>query len=227
MSDQTVSSPGPAELEFRFAFALPELIAGRFWGISPSTAGVTIEGDRFIARYGPWRVQTSLGNIAGAQLTGPYSWPKIIGPAHLSLKDGGLTFASSDRQGVCVRFKEPVPGLDPLGILKHRGLTVTVDDPPALIEVLEQAARLATEAEQRAERHPDRPTLGGIDEDGSVPAPTLDEVMDEVVDDLHGMSAKELRERARSLGIAGVSSMKKDELVDVLTHHGSAADAAR
>jgi hypothetical protein len=213
MSDPTTRGE---PLEFRFSFARPELLAGRFFGVTPATARVIIDGDRFTARFGPWRVSTSLANIAGASITGPYAWPKIIGPAHLSLRDGGLTFATTDRQGVCVRFRQPVSGLDPLGVFQHRALTVTVDDPPALVQVLEEAAYLAEAASRR------RPATASPDAGGSG-APTVDAVMGELADDLHGMTARELRERARDLGIAGAASMKKDQLVDVLSHRSGRA----
>ena len=45
-----------------------------------------------------------------ARVTGPYSVPKTLGPAHLSFRDRGLTFATTSRQGVCVEFHRPVPG---------------------------------------------------------------------------------------------------------------------
>jgi hypothetical protein len=151
--------------------------------------------------------------VAGAQLTGPYSWPRIIGPAHVSLKDRGLTFATTDRQGVCIRFRQPVTGLDPFGVVKHPALTVTVSGAPALVEVLDHAAQLAAEAAARAERHPGRAAIV------EPPPTTVDEVLDEVADDLHALTARELRDRARGLGISGVASMKKDQLIEVLSSH--------
>ena len=206
------------ELRYPFAFAKPELIAGKLFGIRPDNSEVVLDGDEFIARFGPWTVATSIGNIAGADLTGPYSWPKIIGPAHLSLRDSGLTFASNDRQGVCIKFRKKVTGVDALGIVKHAALTVTVADAPSLAAVLHRAAQLADEAEERAERHPGNATLVALDADGDVAAPSVDQVLDEVHDDLLGMSARELRDRAKELGVSGVASMKKDELIEVLSH---------
>ena len=185
------------DLEFRFAFALPELLAGRFFGVTPDSARLTVSGDRLSAQFGPWRIDTPLANVAGAELSGPYWWPRIIGPARLSLRDRGLTFATTDRAGVCIRFRRPVPGIDPLGLVRHRALTVTVADAPALVEVLEHAARSRSATVN------------------------VDDVMEDVADDLHALTASELRARARALGIEGVASMKKDELVDVLTHHGA------
>ena len=50
---------------------------------------------RLIARFGPWQVQTALDNIADVSITGPYTFVKTAGPAHLSLADRGLTFATN------------------------------------------------------------------------------------------------------------------------------------
>jgi hypothetical protein len=60
--------------------------------------------------------------------TGPYSLIKTIGPAHLSFADRGLTFATNSERGLCIRFATPVRGLDPLGLVRHPAVTVTVAD---------------------------------------------------------------------------------------------------
>ena len=111
------------------AFALP-------LGITPRTAGVEVDGDRLVARFGLWRVSTSLGNVDGTELSGPYSPFKTIGPAHLSVADRGLTFATNSRRGLCIRFREPVPGSEPTGRRRHPRLTVTVADIDGLAAVL-------------------------------------------------------------------------------------------
>jgi hypothetical protein len=206
-------APAPEDVEFPFSFGLPELLAGVFFGVTPFNARLVLRGDRLLARFGPWRLETPLANVAGAELTGPYRWPRIIGPAHLSLKDRGLTFASSAKAGVCIRFRRPVPGLEPLGVIRHPGLTVTVDDAPALVEALRHAARRYEEETERARRHPDRPIVSR-DTDGRV---EVDEVMGDVADDLRSLTAQELRKRARALGIKGVGSKKKDELIELLS----------
>ena len=61
-------------------------------------------------------------------MTGPYRWYRAIGP-RLSLADHGLTFGTSAARGVCLLLREPVPGIDPLGVIRHPGLTLTVADP--------------------------------------------------------------------------------------------------
>jgi len=44
----------------------------------------------------------------------------------LAIIDLGLTFATTDPQGVLITFAKPVRGLDPFGLLRHPELTVTV-----------------------------------------------------------------------------------------------------
>jgi hypothetical protein len=39
-----------------------------------------------------------------------------------------MTMAATTRGGVCLRFREPVRGIDPLGIVRHPGITLGVDD---------------------------------------------------------------------------------------------------
>ena len=91
------------------------------------------------AGFGPWSVTTRLDNVVTAEVGGPYAPWKTIGPPHVSLADGGLTFATNGRRGVCIRFREPVRGIDPLGIFRHGSLTVTVRDTEALQAALEEA----------------------------------------------------------------------------------------
>ena len=106
------------------------------FGITPRRAGVDVDGGRLVARFGPWRLSTDVANVAGTEVTGPYRTLATIGPAHLSLADRGLTFASNGRRGLCIRFTEPVPGLEPTGRLRHPGLTVTVADVDGLASAL-------------------------------------------------------------------------------------------
>jgi hypothetical protein len=59
----------------------------------------------------------------------------------LAITDRGLTFASNGRRGVRITFRTPVRGLDPLGIIRHPELTVTVADVDGLTSLF--AVRLA------------------------------------------------------------------------------------
>jgi hypothetical protein len=109
------------------------------FGVTPSRTGVEVTDGRFVARYGFWTLETALDNIASFEISGPYRIWTTIGPAHLSLADRGLTFASNRRRGLCITFKEPVRGIEPFGLLRHPGLTVTVSDVDALARALGSA----------------------------------------------------------------------------------------
>ncbi|WP_066364214.1 hypothetical protein [Herbidospora mongoliensis] len=104
-------------------------------GIRPATSGVVVSGDGIRVRFGPWELMTGFSNLAGVEITGPYTAAKAIGP-RVSLADRGLTFGTNTRRGVCLRFHRPVPGGEPTGLLRHPGLTVTVADPQALVDRL-------------------------------------------------------------------------------------------
>jgi hypothetical protein len=109
-------------------------------GVTPGTSFVVLTAhDRFLARFGPWRVLTPFDNIREVCVTGPYQWWKAIGP-RLSMVDRGLTFGTGTAGGVCVLFNDPVPGASWLPYLKHTGLTVTVEDRDALSMALRTRA---------------------------------------------------------------------------------------
>jgi hypothetical protein len=46
-----------------------------------------------------------------------------------SPSDHGLTFGTTTTGGVCLQLRDPVPGIDPLGLIRHPSLTLTVADP--------------------------------------------------------------------------------------------------
>jgi hypothetical protein len=126
---------------FGFAFAHAYRVFARAFGITPATAWVDV-GDRSLAaRFGPWRVSTPLANISDVAVTGPYAFWKTAGPARLAVTDRGLTFATNGNRGVLISFRTPVRGLDPLGVLRHPELTVTVADVDELAELLRARAK--------------------------------------------------------------------------------------
>ena len=182
---------------FRFdpMFRLPALAVG----VTPSNSRVVIDGDELTATFGRWSVRTPLANIAGASVTGPYAWPRVIGPAHLSMSDRGLTFATNADEGVCIRFHRPVHGIEPLGLVRHPGLTVTVDRVAALAELLDRS------------EHDLSRTHASEDE------VTVEDLLAETSTELHSMTAAELRARARDLGVTGASRMSKAELIERLS----------
>lgn len=130
--------------EYRFAFDRSYRWPARLFGVTDRTSIVTIDDDELRARFGPWQLVTPLSNIVTASLTGPYSFLKTAGPAHLSFADGGLTLASNGQQGVFIEFVEPVAGIEPTGRIKHRNLTVTVRDCRGLAEFLRRPTRIRT-----------------------------------------------------------------------------------
>lgn len=186
----------PLEFPFSFhpAFRLPALV----FGVTDRTAGVTVEQNRLTARFGPWALTTSLSNIASVRVTGGFAWPKVIGPAHLSLADGGLTFATNPHRAVCITLHHPVRGLDPLGLVRHRSLTVTVADTAALAELLDRRSH------DQARVHAD-PQMA-----------TADELVEEAREELRSLTASELRARAKDRGVSGVSRLTKAELLERL-----------
>jgi len=128
-ADQAPIADAPVQ-EFGFRFDFVHRLAAAPFLVSPSTASVVVDHTRGVlrARFGPWSVETSLRNVAFTRSTGPYHAVKTIGPPHVSLADRGLTFATNDQRGVCIQFDEPVRGIEPIGLLRHPAITVTVDD---------------------------------------------------------------------------------------------------
>jgi len=134
---------------FAFAFTAAYRPFERPFGIGPSTAWVDVDDETLEARFGPWRVTTPLSNVTGAEVTGPYAFAKTAGPARLALTDRGLTFATNGQRGVLISFGTTVRGLDPLGLIRHPELTVTVADVDRLSALLRERGRPA-DAEWRA-----------------------------------------------------------------------------
>jgi hypothetical protein len=110
-------------------------------GVVPATAYVTVSPERLVARFGPWTCETPVANVREVCRTGPYRWFKAIG-ARGSFVDRGLTFGTTTAGGVCVLFREPVPGLVPVGSLRHPGLTLSVAEPERLAALLRRHAGL-------------------------------------------------------------------------------------
>ncbi len=117
-----------------FAFeGVTGAVAAAFLLADPRRAFVEIFDGRLLARFGPWSVCTTVDNVVDVSITGPYRAVKVVGPPRVSLADGGLTFATNARRGVCIRFDSPVRGIEPLGRILHPSLTVTVADCDALV----------------------------------------------------------------------------------------------
>ena len=129
---------------FAFRFESSYRLAALPFGVTPRTASVSV-GDELSVRFGPWRLRTSLDNIKAVEITGPYSFVKTAGPARLSFADRGVTFATNGDSGVCVCFRQPVAALDPIGLLRHPGATLTVEDVQGLAARLRGAVRASSQ----------------------------------------------------------------------------------
>jgi hypothetical protein len=119
-----------------FRFSRPYEIAGLAFGVTPSTTSLVVTTGSLHVRFGLWRLSTPLVNIAHAEVSGPYSFVKTAGPAHLSFSDLGATFATNGERGACIVFHRPVKALNPFGPPLHPNLTVTVAEPDRLAELL-------------------------------------------------------------------------------------------
>jgi hypothetical protein len=135
---------------FEFDFSRQVQRWNRLFAVNPRTAYLLVDDDALIAHFGPWTLTTTRNNIVDATITGPYRLWRVAGPARLSLADRGLTFATTTRTGLCLTFRSPVTGIDPLGIFHHPNLTVTVNDPRALAAALGFTASTSMTAGHRA-----------------------------------------------------------------------------
>jgi hypothetical protein len=121
---------------FEFRFAPAYRLAARAFGITPERAWVQIDDGHLLANYGPWRLRTTVANISRVAITGPYRFYRTGGPARLGITNGGLTFASNGERGVLLSFRKRVPAIDPLRLIRHPELTVTVADVHGLVRAL-------------------------------------------------------------------------------------------
>lgn len=118
----------------------------RLVGVRPGAAQVELTSEgRLHATFGRLTVETTIDNVCGYRITGPYRWWKAIGPRG-SLADRGFTFGTSARDGVCICFREWVPTKYVRGG-RMEALTVTVAEPERLASAL--AARGVSGEDQR------------------------------------------------------------------------------
>ena len=131
-----------------FDFAFEPRYRRLLWalGVTPARSWVRIGDGSLQVRFGPWRFRTDVANVECCEVTGPYRAHRAIGP-HISLVDRGLSFGSSTDRGLCLRFHEPVPGRETLGLVHHPGLTVTVADIDGLAAAIGRAQDAAGTAE--------------------------------------------------------------------------------
>jgi hypothetical protein len=122
---------------FPFRFELGYRRAAMLFGVTERSTSITISADVLRVHFGSWRVRTPLSNIVHVEITGPYLFLKTAGPARLGLTDRGLTFATNHERGVCMEFRQPITGIDPLGLVRHPNLTLTPADCDGLARALQ------------------------------------------------------------------------------------------
>ena len=123
-------------LRFPFRFDPRYRIAAAPFGVTPGRCWLTVDDHEVSIHFGWWSMRIERDNIASVQVSGPYRFLKTAGPAHLSMVDHGITFASNGDRGVCLKLVRAEPGIEPTGRLKHPGVTVTVADPDGLAQAL-------------------------------------------------------------------------------------------
>jgi len=102
-----------------------------FFGVRASNAYVELGDHELDARFGWFRLRTSMGNLASWRIEGPWLWITAIG-VRTSLRHRDVTFGGSPHGGVRIDFKERVPFL----FYRTPALYATVEDLAALAAAL-------------------------------------------------------------------------------------------
>ena len=104
----------------------------RLFGVAgPDDAWVDLDDDSLTARFGRVTATTSIANIRGWRIEGPWLWITAIG-FRRSVRHGDITFGGSQRGGVRLDFHEPVR----VGRFKPPALYLTVEDLEGLAAAL-------------------------------------------------------------------------------------------
>ena len=86
----TAPSPRSAvdDEAFEFSWDTGYRVAGLAFGVRPANAWVEVDETELRVHYGPWRLRTTLANIASTELSSDFAFVKTAGPPHLSLWTG-------------------------------------------------------------------------------------------------------------------------------------------
>jgi hypothetical protein len=136
---------------FSFAFQRPLDSWARWFAVVPTRSYVRVDDHGFEAVYGLWRVAAVWSNVVGVERTGPYRAWKVAGPARLSWADRGITMAGTTAGGACLRFREPVRGIDPLGVIRHPAVTLGVEDLDVFLRAVNERVQAAASTVGSAE----------------------------------------------------------------------------
>jgi len=104
--------------------------------------GVTItESGMLRAKYGRFKVETPLSNVAGTEVTGPHRWYTAVG-LRLSGTDDSITFGTNHLLGLSISFTEKVRRV--IGPRRHSILWVSVAEPEELAAAIGTRADLTS-----------------------------------------------------------------------------------
>ena len=112
----------------------------RAFGVRPENCTVTLSPTVLTVRFGRWSQATTAANVAAVSVSGPYRWWKVAGPPRLSLADGGITFATTAEHGVCLQLRQAVGAIEPLHLVRHSNITITVAEPQRFADEVRRAA---------------------------------------------------------------------------------------
>jgi hypothetical protein len=78
----------------------------------------------------------------------------------MSLVDRGITMAATTSGGACLRFRDPVRGIDPFGLIRHPAVTLGVDDLEGFLDTVK--ARIAAAGSTTGPSQPPDHAEGGL-----------------------------------------------------------------
>ena len=117
----------------------------RLFGVrGPQDAWVELRDDDLEARFGLFGASTSVSNISGWRIEGPWAWITAIG-VRRSVRHADITFGGSPHGGVRLDFVDRVP----VGPFRAPALYVTVDDLDGLAAALRERGIQGVEARTR------------------------------------------------------------------------------
>jgi hypothetical protein len=118
----------------------------RLFGVGgPEDAWVELRDDAVEARFGRAHATTSISNISGWRIEGPWLWITAIG-VRRSFRNRDITFGGSPHGGVRLDFREPVP----VRPFRTPALYVTVDDLEGFAAALTERGIHGVDARTRA-----------------------------------------------------------------------------
>jgi len=119
----------PAVFAFRFDRLV--LIGPRAVHLHPTPAHIEVGSAGLTVRFGPWRVTTQRGNVAGAAPSGRLPWWRSVGVRY-SAADRRLILGSSRYGAVSLSFDRPAACVHLGTPIRLMALTVTTTEPDEL-----------------------------------------------------------------------------------------------